>query len=161
MALSAGMRRAVGMALGWLALTCAAAVSGVYFHEIKSATRTLLGLEPSRPANLAAEPARTTHSHRSVEIKAGARGHYFASAEVNGRPIDVLVEPGASLVGAITAHKVPAAVTEPGSLATSLLGMSFLAQRIDMRAGALRCRSREIEGEVAEVHVSHVPTARL
>jgi len=36
-------------------------------------------------------------------------------------------------------RNVPAAVTEPGSLATSLLGMSFLArlQRVDMRAGTL------------------------
>jgi len=42
-------------------------------------------------------------------------------------------------IGVITVRNVPAAVTEPGSLATSLLGMSFLArlQRVDMRAGTL------------------------
>jgi len=42
-------------------------------------------------------------------------------------------------IGAITVRHVPAAVTEPGSLATSLLGMSFLARlrRVDMRAGTL------------------------
>jgi len=35
---------------------------------------------------------------RTVEIRAGAHGHYFASAEINGRPIDVLVDSGASIV---------------------------------------------------------------
>jgi aspartyl protease family protein len=180
MALSAGMRQAVGMA-SWLALTCAAAVSLVYFHEIKGTTGVLLGLETSHAPHRAAEPARTTHSNRIVEIKAGAHGHYFASAEVNGRPLDALVDSGASIValtyddarraglfvrdsdytqrvstanglarvapvvidrisiGAITVRNVPAAVTEPGRLATSLLGMSFLGrlQRVDMRAGTL------------------------
>jgi aspartyl protease family protein len=42
-------------------------------------------------------------------------------------------------IGDITVRNVPAAVSEPGKLATSLLGMSFLArlQRVDMRAGVL------------------------
>ena len=42
-------------------------------------------------------------------------------------------------IGDITVRNVPAAVTEPGSLATSLLGMSFLGrlQSVDMRAGTL------------------------
>jgi aspartyl protease family protein len=42
-------------------------------------------------------------------------------------------------IGNITVRNVPAAVTEPGSLGTTLLGMSFLGrlQRVDMRAGTL------------------------
>jgi len=181
MALSAGMRQAVGAAAGWLTLASAAAVSLHYLHEIQGATRAILGLETSRPPNRAAAPVRSAPGNRIVEIKAGAHGHYFTSAEVNGRSVDVLVDSGASIValtyddarragvvvrgsdytqrvstangfarvapvvldrisiGAITVRHVPAAVTEPGSLATSLLGMSFLArlQRVDMRAGTL------------------------
>jgi aspartyl protease family protein len=36
-------------------------------------------------------------------------------------------------------RNVPAAVSEPGSMTTSLLGMSFLGrlQRVDMRSGIL------------------------
>jgi aspartyl protease family protein len=180
MALSAGMRQAVGTAAGWLTLAGAAAVSLLYLHEIQGASRATL-LETSRTPNRAAAQARSAHKIRMVEIKAGAHGHYFASAEVNGRPVDVLVDSGASIValtyddarragvfvrgsdytqrvstangfarvapvvldrisvGAVTVRNVPAAVTEPGSLATSLLGMSFLArlQRVDMRAGTL------------------------
>ena len=42
-------------------------------------------------------------------------------------------------IGDITVRNVPAAVSEPGKLATSLLGMSFLSrlQRVDMRSGVL------------------------
>jgi aspartyl protease family protein len=42
-------------------------------------------------------------------------------------------------IGPITVRDVPAAVSEPGKLATSLLGMSFLQrlQRVDMRGGVL------------------------
>jgi aspartyl protease family protein len=120
-------------------------------------------------------------SGRIVEIKAGAFGHYTASAEINGRPIDVLVDTGASIVALtfedarragihvrdsdfthrvstangfarvapvtlervgidnIMVRNVPAAVSEPGKLSTSLLGMSFLGrlQRVDMRSGVL------------------------
>jgi aspartyl protease family protein len=186
MALSAGTRQALGMAMGGLAFSCTAAVSLLYSHEITGAARALLGLDAShiiqpRAVQPRAEPARSAQSNRVVEIKAGAHGHYFTSAEVNGRTIDVLVDSGASIValtyadarraglsvrdrdytqrvstanglarvapvvldrisiGAITVRNVPAAVTEPGSLATSLLGMSFLArlQRVDMRAGTL------------------------
>jgi aspartyl protease family protein len=42
-------------------------------------------------------------------------------------------------IGGITVRNVEAAVMEPGRLATSLLGMSFLSrlQRVDMRSGVL------------------------
>jgi len=170
------------MATGWLVLACATAVSLVYFSEIKGAARFVLGLSaPEMRANRQAEPARGPATGPTVQIKAGANGHYFASAEINGRAIDVLVDSGASIValthddarragvyvrdsdytqrvstanglarvapvvldrvsiGGITVRNVPAAVTEPGSLATSLLGMSFLGrlQSVEMRAGTL------------------------
>jgi aspartyl protease family protein len=181
MASSARLRQAVGTAMGWLTLTCAGAVGLVSVPVIQGTTRAILGLEASRAPDRAAVPQRRAHANRIVAITAGAHGHYFASAEVNGRPINVLVDSGASIValtyddakrvgillrgsdytqrvstangfarvapvvldrisiGAITVRNVPAAVTEPGSLPTSLLGMSFLARlrRVDMRAGTL------------------------
>ena len=141
---------------------------------------------PSARARRANRPAATP-SHaaqrwrgRTVEIRAGAHGHYYASVEINGRPIDVTgrlraprswrsptmtperagvyirdrdytqrVNTANGLariapvvldrvsIGDITVRNVPAAVSEPGSLSTSLLGMSFLSrlQRVDMRSG--------------------------
>jgi aspartyl protease family protein len=127
----------------------------------------------------APEPA-TAARPRQVEI-AAERGHYLATAEINGRRIDVLVDTGASLVhlkhedacevglyvekrdftqpvrtangvawvapvvldsvsiGDVRVLSVPAAVSEPGKLSASLLGMSFLGRlgRVDMRGGVL------------------------
>ncbi len=165
-----------------------AGFSVLYFAEIKTVSRQMLGLEaPSnavagrRVQGRAAERAVSASRGRIVELKAGAHGHYYARAEINGRPIDVLVDSGASLValtyddarsaglsirdsdytqrvstangsarvapvtldrvsiGDIAVRDVPAAVSEPGSLATSLLGMSFLGrlQQIDIRSGVL------------------------
>jgi aspartyl protease family protein len=187
MALSAGTRQAVGMAAAWVMVASSAAFSLLYFSEIKDVARGVLGLPDPAAIRAAAvkrgnRPAEASNPRgRVVEIKAGAHGHYYASAEINGRPINVLVDSGASIValtyddasragvyvrdsdytqrvstangvarvapvvlarisiGDITVRDVPAAVTEPGSLGTTLLGMSFLSrlQRVDMRSGTL------------------------
>ena len=168
------------MALG------SAAFSVVYFAEIKTVARNILGLQAVRITDTGSARTEGTRASpiprgRVVELKAEAHGHYYASAEVNGRPIDVLVDSGASIValtyedayraglsvrdsdythrvntangparvapvtldrvsiGDITVRNVPAAVSEPGKLGTSLLGMSFLGrlQQIDIRSGVL------------------------
>src|SRR5262249_40986305 len=101
MALSVGMRQALGVTTGWLAVACTAAIGLVYFNEIKDVALSALGLrgrEVSHRADRPANPVRTAASQRIVEIKAGAHGHYYASAEVNGRTIEVLVDSGASIV---------------------------------------------------------------
>jgi len=178
------------MAAAWLVAACAAAFSLVYFSEIKDVARRVVGrpapaevpITVARQSDRQPEPSgRIQARGRSVEVKAGAHGHYFASIEINGRAVDVMVDTGASIValsfddarragiyirdsdytqhvrtanglarvapvmldrvsiGDITVRDVPASVSEPGSLATSLLGMSFLGrlQRVDMRAGVL------------------------
>jgi aspartyl protease family protein len=177
------------MAAVWVVAAGSAAFSLVYFNEIKAAARGLLGIEALSGAQTAAgkrrdraaQPVRTLPHGRMVEIRAGAHGHYYASAEINGRSVDVMVDSGASIValtwddagraglyirdsdytqrvntangpariapvmldrvsiGDITVRNVPAAVSEPGKLTTSLLGMSFLnrLQRVDMRSGVL------------------------
>ena len=190
MALSTGTQQATGLAAGWGVALASAAFSVMYFAEIKQAARSVLGLPAASSTQIAAvgerparrsEPARTQARGRTVELRAGVHGHYYTSAEVNGRSINVLVDSGASIValtfadarraglnirdsdytqrvstanglarvapvvldrvsiGDITVRDVQAAVSEPGSLATSLLGMSFLSrlQRMDMRAGVL------------------------
>jgi aspartyl protease family protein len=191
MALSSGTRQASALAAGWLVILASAGLSVLYFAEIKAAARGLLGLHIAGTEGGSAwsETARRQEAGgtasvsrgRVVELKAGTHGHYFASAEINGRPIDVLVDSGASIValtyddarraglyvrdgdythrvstangparvapvtldrvsiGDITVRNVPAAVSEPGKLATSLLGMSFLGrlQQIDIRGGVL------------------------
>ena len=105
-------RRVRGRPPAWRQDGCApalsTAVSLVYFNEIKDLSRGLLGLQapsetrqhPTRPSEpLARAGARPSATRgRTVEIKAGAHGHYYASAEINGRSVDVLVDSGASIV---------------------------------------------------------------
>jgi aspartyl protease family protein len=193
MALLSGTRQAVVMAAGWVVVAGSAAVSLLYFSEIKAAARDVLGISAPNAVATAdryrsdrGPPRRVqTISHgRTVEIRAGSHGHYFAGVEINGRRIDVLIDSGASIValtwddaeragvyvrdadftqrvstangtarvapvmldrvsiGDITVRNVPAAVSEPGKLGTSLLGMSFLGrlQQIDIRSGVLVLR---------------------
>jgi aspartyl protease family protein len=188
MALSSGAQRAASMAAAWLVAGGSTAFSVLYFDEIKATAQGIFGVSgPAEPGRTEkrqaqwAEPVRALPRGGVVEIKAGSHGHYYASVEINGRPVDVMVDSGASIValtfddarragvhvrdndythrvstanglariapamldrvsiGTITVRNVEAAVMEPGKLATSLLGMSFLArlQRVDMRKGTL------------------------
>ena len=184
MAMSSGIRQATGLVGGWLLLASAAAMAILNFAELKEAARSALGLSAADPAAAAAvgsSSAAASWSGRTVELKAEAFGHYRAEAKINGRPVDVLIDTGASLIvlshadalraglqlspedytqrvstangstrlapltldrvsiGEITVRNVEAAVAEPGKLARSLLGMTFLGrlQRVDMRPGLL------------------------
>ncbi|MBI1650601.1 TIGR02281 family clan AA aspartic protease [Hyphomicrobium sulfonivorans] len=134
-----------------------------------------------RQHSAAAPAQQPTASGTVVELAAQDNGHFNTHAEINGRPVEVMVDTGATMValsfedaeraglylrdqdftrsvhtangvarvapvtldrvsiGGITVRNVPAAVTEPGRLKTSLLGMSFLSRlsRFDMRQGRL------------------------
>jgi len=185
--LSPGARQALAMAAGWVFAACCTALSFVYYEDVKSIARGLLSVTPAgtEAARGQGSVARVEQpwsaAGRIVELRASRNGHYYTSVEINGRPIDVMVDTGATMValtsedasragmyirdrdytqrvstangaarvapvildrvsvGTITVRNVPAAVSEPGMLATSLLGMSFLGrlQRVDMRSGVL------------------------
>jgi aspartyl protease family protein len=103
--MSSGVRQAVGLAVGWLLVAATAAAGVLHFAEVKDAARGLLGHSPTpsaapadgrgwRQGAFASRPG----VGRIVELKAGAFGHYRARAEINGRPVEVLVDSGASLV---------------------------------------------------------------
>ena len=183
MAMSSGVRQAAGLAVGWVLVAATAAAAVVNLAELKEEARRLGGFTAAeteaRWAPKAAQPS--VAASPAVELKVGAFGHYRAQAEINGRPVDVLIDSGASLVvlshedaervglrlraedysqrvstangatrvapvmldriniGDISVRHVEAAVSEPGKLGQSLLGMTFLGrlQRVDMRGGVL------------------------
>jgi aspartyl protease family protein len=108
MAYSSGARGAAQMAAGWLVAGAAAAFCLVYFAEIRDVARVLVGLDrpvaaarddttPKREARPSVATAAMPRG-RVVEIKAGSLGHYYVRVEINGRPIDVMVDSGASIV---------------------------------------------------------------
>ncbi len=58
---------------------------------------------PDRPAlassdDEAGEPAPPASAGRTVELKAGAHGHFFSRIHVNGRAMHAMVDTGASIV---------------------------------------------------------------
>lgn len=94
------------MAVGWALAAVCTAVSIAYFSEIKAATQSLLGVQEPTAARVtvgerdgqAGRQAALVSAGRTVELKAGAYGHFHARAEINGQPISVMVDTGASIV---------------------------------------------------------------
>jgi aspartyl protease family protein len=104
MALSSGARQAAATAAGWALAVGCVAISVVYFSEIKVIAHGILGLpEPgttriAEAAHTSPDQARRITGGRMVELRAGSYGHYRTTAEINGRPVTVLVDTGASMV---------------------------------------------------------------
>jgi aspartyl protease family protein len=177
MALSSGGQRAVVELGGWALAASMAVASVVYYSELKAIGRDLFGLPSQLPsahspsaAKSDPESDRLRRLGRRVELSAGANGHFSTTVDINGRPIDVLVDSGASIIaltdddarragifvtdrdythqvntangvarvamvtldrvtlGSIEVRNVRAAVSEPGKLFQTLLGMSFLSR---------------------------------
>lgn len=185
MALSSGTRHLLREAVSWTVVAVAGAVALTHFEEIKTGMAGALG--NNRSADVAAAPQAKAKipsappSGSVIEIHASRGGHFFTEVEIDGRPITIMVDTGATMValsyedaenagiylspgdfthsvstangrarvapvmlhsisiGDITVRDVQAAVSEPGRLRTSLLGMSFLGRlsRFDMRPGLL------------------------
>jgi aspartyl protease family protein len=91
---------------GWLVLAVCAVISIVYFDELKGGAAYALGIElpaqvpgaEPKQALASAEAVEKSSSGATVELKAGRGGHFETSAEINGSPINVLVDTGATLV---------------------------------------------------------------
>ncbi len=185
MGLSSGTRHLLREAVSWTAIAVVGAVALTHFEEIKTGMAAALGKVQS--ADVAAAPQATAniprarHSGSVVEIHATRGGHFLTEVEIDGQPITIMVDTGATMValsyedaeragiflnpgdftlsvstangrarvapvmlnsvsiGDITVRDVRAAVSEPGRLRTSLLGMSFLGRlsRFNMRPGLL------------------------
>lgn len=100
MPLSSGTRSLLGELASWGA-AAAILVAGIVHYDTLSTTLSEgLGLRASAPAGEASAETPTALPVRSggEELKAHADGHYYARAEVNGRPLDVMVDTGASMV---------------------------------------------------------------
>jgi aspartyl protease family protein len=93
---------------GWLLFAAACVGSVVFYDELKGGMAATLGLqmppiEVAARSSTARLPANSDDSSEKsssggVELKVGRNGHFETTAEINGRPIDVLVDTGATLV---------------------------------------------------------------
>lgn len=187
MSLSTGTRNLFIELGGWVGAACMVAVALANYDELKAFATGVLDLPPMpadyKPGQQAQHSARahTEPNGDQVRLRASSHGHFFTEADINGRPVNVMVDTGASLVamtyedaeragvylnfsdfthrvntangvarvapvtldsvriGNIEVRNVRAAVSEPGRMNVTLLGMSFLSQidRVDMRQGEL------------------------
>lgn len=114
MELSSGLKHVLLTAASWLFVAICGVGSYVYYTELKTVTATMLGLptpasmaaterDAQQPEDTSTSSSASSSSHGSVELRAGQNGHFSANASVNGRPIDVMVDTGASTV-ALTAE---------------------------------------------------------
>lgn len=184
MALSSGTRSLLGELTSWAAAGAVLIAGLVHYDTLRTTLADALGLAPAPAITqtaIEARPVTPDSPSGSEALKAHADGHYYARAEINGRPLDVMVDTGASMValtyedaeraglrlrpsdftarvttangvaavapvtldrvsiGRITVRNVRAAVTEPGRMDKTLLGMSFLSRldRVDISSGRL------------------------
>jgi aspartyl protease family protein len=184
MALSSGTRSLFGELASWGAAAAILVAGVVHYDTLRTALGAALGLDApvGMAASVDAPPATEPARNGIEELRTAADGHYYATAEVNGRDLDVMVDTGASMValtyedaeraglrlkpadfttrvntangpaavapvtldrvsiGRITVRNVRAAVSEPGRMDKTLLGMSFLSrlERVDISQGRLR-----------------------
>jgi aspartyl protease family protein len=89
---------------GWLFFAAACVSSVVYYDELKGGVATVLGIQmpqietASVARSAIPDDAPEKSSSSGVELKVGRNGHFETTAEINGRPVDVLVDTGATLV---------------------------------------------------------------
>ncbi|HRN84145.1 MAG TPA: TIGR02281 family clan AA aspartic protease [Hyphomicrobium sp.] len=103
MALSSGARSLLSELASWSAAAGILVVGALHYDTLRSTVSETLGLGPEAivaEAVSTPDPSATPPPLRSgsEELKAGRDGHYYARAEINGRPLDVLVDTGASMV---------------------------------------------------------------
>lgn len=100
MALSPAIRQAANLAAVWTAVAVSAALAVGYFRDVGSRVGNAVSAsqDGQARASVRRESSSTVSSGRIVELRAGAHGHFRTSAEINGRPVDVMVDTGASMV---------------------------------------------------------------
>lgn len=181
MALSSGARSLISELASWGAAAAVLAAGAFHYDVIRGSVADALGFNSPPIVADASKTGPAALPNGSEELRAGPDGHYYARAEINGRPLDVMVDTGASIValtyedaerlglrlrpsdfttrvqtangtaavapvmldrvsiGRVTVRNVRASVSEPGRLAKTLLGMSFLGalRRVDISQGRL------------------------
>jgi aspartyl protease family protein len=92
----------LGELASWGAAAAIVVVGIMHYETLRSGLGNALGIAPPSAteatidAGADAPPPATRNGVE--ELKAAPDGHYYARAEVNGRPIDVMVDTGASMV---------------------------------------------------------------
>ena len=103
MALSSGARSLLSELASWGAAAVVLVVGVLHYDTLRSAVSETFGFASEPVVAEAVSTPDPFVEARAVrngteELRASRDGHYYARAEINGRPLDVLVDTGASMV---------------------------------------------------------------
>src|SRR4051794_29824974 len=104
MAFSSGARNSAQLVAGWCVAAALAVGLVTHFEDVRTALGLKLDAADFGVAADAGNPRQSQQAasgrsgERSVEIRANSSGHYETRAHVNGRPIEVMVDTGATVV---------------------------------------------------------------
>ncbi len=102
MAMTSGTRRLLREAVSWGVVAVIGIAALSHFETLKTGAERMLGLPtPDEIAAITTSPDTVQKSRNSgsiVEIEAENNGHFNAEADINGRPIEVMIDTGATMV---------------------------------------------------------------
>ena len=103
MTYSTGVRNGLKLAAVWACMLGALMLTFLHFGELRESLGLKLApgdfgvfADTSEKVSPGTNPAR--QFDRTVEIRAASNGHFHTTAYVNGRPMDVMVDTGATMV---------------------------------------------------------------
>jgi aspartyl protease family protein len=97
-----GTRQLLREAMSWGVVGIIGVAALVHFETLKTGAEQMLGLPTSTEiAEVQRAPARAKQAASIgsvVEIEAADNGHFNAEVEINGRPVEVMIDTGATMV---------------------------------------------------------------
>lgn len=98
MRLSSGVRNALTELGKWLVVACAVIATVIWFDELRAGISQGLELYVTDRVAPPIPKSDDAGSPGMVELRASRGGHFLTTAAINGRPVEVLVDTGASFV---------------------------------------------------------------
>ncbi len=96
-----GNQRLLREAVSWGIVALIGAAAIMHLDTLRSGTEQLLGLPSKNATDTRQDDAgqiATAHYGSVVEIEAAPNGHFNTEVEINGRPIAVMIDTGATMV---------------------------------------------------------------
>ncbi len=103
MAYSSGVKHFIREAILWVGVAIFGFAGVYYFDDLRGFASQTIAAAVSTPDTAIDDPVqrprrRTSGFERSVTLTASRNGHFFARAYINGRPIAVMVDTGATQI---------------------------------------------------------------
>lgn len=102
MAMTSGTRQLLREAASWAVVAVIGIAAFMQFDELKTGAERVLGLPTAEDAGGSADDGGQISAATSlgtvVTIAAGRNGHFHTEAEINGRPIEVMIDTGATTI---------------------------------------------------------------